>query len=491
MFPSISGARRMRVLAVGCAIALCAAAVTVPMLARAQAPQPGEPPPTAGVQVQTVCFTVFNGTDTTPTTLYGKRYTNGAQTSQTPAIVLVHGIASSTANWDFRPDWSVARMLAARGFVVISYDRPGFARSPYAGDPATLHTPNQRADLHQLVLQVRHGTYSVASSDSCAPSVPKSQTALASPRAVIAGHSQGGSVVQGYPGLYHDVSAMIQADIGGPMITAPPSPIPSPAPTPTPVPDPVPPAPPGYSNFFNGRQACENFNIYWRGAVQDVVDVACDPTQFIVSPVAPTPADAPAAADLIRQTGNSIPILLTWGDHDVIAPIYNDELHYQFWLQNCGCDVSRMYLPETGHLFMAHTSLPLWIQWVTTWLTERGLPPTTAAGTSAGGAPSMAAAAPGPSSPPAPPSGATLAARAGSHTGRAARKACVVPHLKGLTLRAATAKLGAAGCDLGRRHTARVTGRRAGRVIAQSPRAHVRKRFGAKVTVTIARRARA
>ena len=397
--------------------------------------------------------------------------------------MLVHGIASSTANWDFTPDWSVARMLAARGYVVISYDRPGFARSRYAGDPATLHTPNQRADLHQLVLQVRHGTYSVAKSDSCAPTTPKSQTRLASPRTVIAGHSQGGSVVQGYPGLYHDVAAMIQADIGGPMIEAPPSPIPSPTPTPTPVPDPVPPAPPGYSNFFNGRQACENFNIYWRGAVQHVVDVACDPTQFIVSPVAPTPPGSPASADLIRQTG-PIPILLTWGDHDSIAPVYNDELHYQFWLQNCGCDVSRMYLPETGHLFMAHTSLPLWTQWVTTWLTARGLPPTPAAGGPVKAGPPLSdAAAPGPSAPPPPRADRAAAGRS--------PRACVVPHLKGLTLRAATAKLAAAGCDLGRRRTVRAAGRRLGRVIAQRPAAHKRKRAGTKVRVTVTRRTQA
>lgn len=482
MFRRVRSGRRVRPLVLAGPLAALITAALVPAIAGAQ----------EAVRVETVCFTVFNGTDTTPTTLYGKRYTNGAQTSQTPAIVLVHGIASSTANWDFIPSWSVARMLAARGYVVISYDRPGFARSPYVGDPATLHTPNQRADLHQLVMQVRQGTYSVASSDSCAATTPKSQTTYRSPRTVIAGHSQGGSVVQGYPGLFHDVSAMIQADISGPMITAPPSPIPAPPAPPAPVPDPVPPAPPGYSNFFNGRQACENFNIYWRGAVQDVVDVACDPTQFIVSPVAPTPAGSPAAADLIRQTGNSIPILLTWGDHDGIAPVYNDELQYEFWVENCGCDVSRMYLPETGHLFMAHTSLPLWIQWVTTWLTERGLPPTPTVTTPvASGPPPAQAAAPGPSAPPAPPSQAAITARTTTTVGarKVRRRACVVPRLKGLTLRAATARLGASGCDLGRRRTVRTSRRRAGRVVAQSPHARVRRPAGTKVRVSVAARA--
>ena len=39
--------------------------------------------------------------------LYGQRFTDGPTNALTPAIVLVHGIASSTENWDFSPTWSV------------------------------------------------------------------------------------------------------------------------------------------------------------------------------------------------------------------------------------------------------------------------------------------------------------------------------------------------------------------------------------------------
>ena len=84
-----------------------------------------------GLSIQTVCFSVHNTGDPQPSTLYGLRYTYGHPTDSTPAIVLVHGIASSTANWDFTPSWSVARSLAQSGFVVISYDRLGFANSHY------------------------------------------------------------------------------------------------------------------------------------------------------------------------------------------------------------------------------------------------------------------------------------------------------------------------------------------------------------------------
>src|SRR4051794_32636496 len=80
------------------------------------------------LQVATVCLPVRDPLGL-PRTLYGKRYTTPAARSSTPAIVLVHGIASSTANWDFSPTWSTARALATAGYVVYSYDRLGYAGS--------------------------------------------------------------------------------------------------------------------------------------------------------------------------------------------------------------------------------------------------------------------------------------------------------------------------------------------------------------------------
>jgi hypothetical protein len=73
------------------------------------------------VRVATVCFRVTNPAGG-QSTLYGLRYTDnpGRVDPATPAIVLVHGIASSTENWDFSRTWSVARALAAAGYVVYS-----------------------------------------------------------------------------------------------------------------------------------------------------------------------------------------------------------------------------------------------------------------------------------------------------------------------------------------------------------------------------------
>ena len=68
--------------------------------------------------------------------------------------MLVHGIASSTENWDFSPTWSVARALASAGYVVYSYDRLGYAKSSYYSQPGggyTLTTQAHRAMLHDVV----------------------------------------------------------------------------------------------------------------------------------------------------------------------------------------------------------------------------------------------------------------------------------------------------------------------------------------------------
>src|SRR5260370_9401218 len=151
-------------------------------------------------RVQPVCFTVHNTGDPLPSTLYGLRYTYGHPTNSTPAIVLVHGIASSTANWDFTPSWSVARQLARAGFVVISYDRLGFAKSHYdrsKGGNLLLIT-NQRDMLHQLVGEVKSGNYTIAHMDDC--STPTFPANLANPTVVIIGHSAGAAIVQGNPG---------------------------------------------------------------------------------------------------------------------------------------------------------------------------------------------------------------------------------------------------------------------------------------------------
>src|SRR4051794_17398114 len=165
--------------------------------------------------VTSVCFNVTNPRGT-PSVLYGKRYTDGAASARTPAIVLVHGIASSTDNWDFTPTWSTARALAKAGYVVYSYDRLGYAKSPYfdvPGDGYTLTTREHRRMLHEVVDAVKTGGYSTTAGADC--SGARQPGGMSNRTVVIVGHSAGGWIVAGYPGTFHDVAAMIQTDITG------------------------------------------------------------------------------------------------------------------------------------------------------------------------------------------------------------------------------------------------------------------------------------
>jgi pimeloyl-ACP methyl ester carboxylesterase len=323
------------------------------------------------LRVDTVCFRVHNGSDTQASTLFGQRYRVGRTTSRTPAIVLVHGVASSTANWDFLPGLSVARSLARRGYVVISYDRLGFARSPYhgAGGGKSITSPNQQAMLHEVVRAIRRGTYALGRGSSCART--RAARPQRSRRVVIIGHSAGGGIVEGYPGTYHDVAAMVQADWSsfGPLSGAP-------APS-------VPPevgqqlaAGKDYIAFFANRQECESFNQYAPGAVARAVRVACDPRAFVATPAGEFlgfPALTMHNLAAIKQTGRT-PVLLTWGDHDYIFPPDSAAAEIKYWVDNCaGCDVTATFLPRTGHLFMVHRSLSDWVRDVTGWLRSRGV----------------------------------------------------------------------------------------------------------------------
>lgn len=215
------------------------------------------------MKAETVCFTVTNPSGT-PSTLFGQRYTDGPTSPLTPAIVLVHGIASSTENWDFSTTWSVARALASAGYVVISYDRLGYAKSSYFDQPGggfTLTTSEHRMELHQIVGEVKSGDYATTSGSDC--SGPQQPSTIQNRLVVIIGHSAGGWIVAGYPGEYHDVAAMIQTDISGSVSPGGPPLGSSSGGGFTPDPN-----HPDYFEFFQTTQDCENFNVYPPGAVQ-------------------------------------------------------------------------------------------------------------------------------------------------------------------------------------------------------------------------------
>ena len=324
------------------------------------------------LRIGTVCFPVTDPLGL-PRTLYGKRYALPTASPATPAVVLVHGIASSTANWDFTPTWSTARALASAGYVVYSYDRLGYARSGYFDMPGggeTLTTREHRRMLHQVVEDVKSGSYATSATDDCAAATPGGAQ---SRTVAIMGHSAGGWIVAGYPGTYHDVAAMIQTSIfattdgaaassdqssqGGGF---------------DPNPD-----HPDYFDFFHQRSECEAFNTYPPGVVQSVVDIACTPP-FIPSPYGEiTDLGAKLAENdaAIAQIGPGTPVLIAAGDHDTTAPPEKERADLDYYKAHCGCDVSLYTIPSSGHLYQVHASLPRVVDEVVGWLKSRGLPP--------------------------------------------------------------------------------------------------------------------
>ena len=308
--------------------------------------------------------------------LYGQRFTDGPTSPTAPAIVLVHGIASSTENWDFTPTWSVARALASAGYVVFSYDRLGYAKSSYYGQPAgglTLTTSAHRAMLHDVVSDVKTGGYGITATGNCSEATTAGNTK--NPTVVVIGHSAGGWVVAGYPGEYHDVGAMIQTDISGSAGGSSSSPLGGSSSGGSFTPDP---SHPDYFEFFQTTQNCLDFNTYTPGVVEYVAKIACTPP-YLDSPygeIADLGAMYAQNDAYIAMIGPSIPVLLTSGENDTTDPPASADADYNYYKAHCGCQVTQLLLPNTAHLFMVHKSLPTWVDQVVNWLTARGLPGT-------------------------------------------------------------------------------------------------------------------
>jgi pimeloyl-ACP methyl ester carboxylesterase len=332
------------------------------------------------MKVENVCFSATPPGDSAPSQLFGQRFTDGQVTSSTPVIVLVHGIASSAENWDFSPTWSVARAFASMGYVVISYDRLGYRRSTYSGSGYSLTTHTQRDVLHQMIGELKTGDYATTAAGDC--NGAKAKSTLKSPTAVIVGHSAGGWIVAGYPGEYHDVAAMIQTDITGSSSQGDGSEPKSQGGGFTPDPN-----KPDYFQFFQTTQNCLDFNVYAPGQVKYAVDIACKPP-FLDSPygeIADLGAMYAENDASIKQIGPGTPVLLTSGDHDSTAPPSAARADFQYYKDNCGCDVSQWIVPNTAHLFMVHTSLEPWLAYVQNWLAGHGIAPARAAGGGSGG----------------------------------------------------------------------------------------------------------
>ena len=323
------------------------------------------------VQTDEACFTVHHEGDPEPHPVYGVRYYRHEPGPRTRVITLVHGTSVTHGFWDVHRDFSVARRLAAAGYLVIAYDRLGYGKSPYPrprGAGYTLTISSHRSMLHEIVGQVKAGSYTFGTESGC-PAPPGPAVGLASASVVIIGHSAGGGVVSGYPGRYHDVDALVQAGFNNQGFS------PEAALYFTRVFTPQAAAGDDYWALAPTDADCEQAVLYPPGIVRSLFPGFCRPPSFGKAPAGELPGAGRMYVEnrsAIEQVGPGLPILLAWVDHDFFFP---DAGETAYWKAHCGCDVESWTQRDSGHAFVGHRSMPTFTTEVVRWLTSKGLGP--------------------------------------------------------------------------------------------------------------------
>ena len=266
----------------------------------------------------------------------------------------------------------MARGSAAAGYVVYSYDRLGYAKSSYFSQPdggTTLTTAAHQAELHQIVGEVQTGAFTTTTGSGC--SAPQRPNRIRNRRVVIIGHSAGGWIVAGYPGHYHDVAAMIQADIR--LLRQPPS-----------GPRARRPAvgsrrirPSRLLRVLPDPQNCQDFNTYPPGGrVRGEHRLHAAVPRLAVRRDHRPRSHVPAERRLHLDDRALGPGAAHLGAEDTTDPPVDADADYAYYKQHCGCDVTQLLLANTAHLFMVHQSLPIWLNDVVSWLASRRFRPT-------------------------------------------------------------------------------------------------------------------
>jgi hypothetical protein len=133
-----------------------------------------------------------------------------------------------------------------------------------------------------------------------------------------------------------------------------------------------------YPQCFDTQQQCLDFNIYAPGTVQSVVNIACNPNNFVRTPAGEFsgfPALQQANNTFIPQMGRT-PVLLGYADHDAAFPPDAANADENYWRTTCvGCDIARLEQTNSGHLFPAHRVMPSWVNGVVSWLRSKGIRP--------------------------------------------------------------------------------------------------------------------
>lgn len=327
----------------------------------------------APVRTDGVCFTVRNEGDPMASPVYGVRYSRSEPGPHTPALILVHGNSVTHGFWDLRPDFSVARRFAEAGYLVFAYDRLGYGQSPYRrprGAGYTLTLSAQRAMLHQIVGQVKAGSYRLAPEAGCATARgPAAEVSAA--RVVIIGHSAGGAIVSGYPGTYRDVAAAVPT--GWNNRGLPPEAVAYIAATL------VPEYAKGsdYASLFPTEEGCRSTLVHEPGVAASLLPEFCR-NGFVPAPAGEVAGISKTVAEnlaSITRVGPGLPVLLAYEDRDFFFPQDRNAAETRYWMQHCGCEVESWTQPDSGHALVAHRSMRDFTTEVVRWLRAKGLGP--------------------------------------------------------------------------------------------------------------------
>jgi pimeloyl-ACP methyl ester carboxylesterase len=335
-----------------------------------------------GIQRSTVCFSVKNGTDVNSSAVTGTLFHRGRYTAASKVILLNHGTASNRGWWDggAAGDASpqTARLLASAGYVVITYDRLGFGESVYAGDPRTLTQFNSVLMMHQVITQIRTGTFTrtrVSEDHRPAAACPTgTQARFGMATVIIGGHSSGGVQVMNYATRYHDIAAVIVFNSAGPPT--------SPAGNDlfSRVVNPQVAAGLPYVYFFgpdpSGISAdCLALVFYEPGADAEVYNTNCANQNRGLTPVGDitTGIRSGTLARIGQHLMGSTPLLLLISDHDAFVNVSAQDQQVSFFRQNA--DATTLIQPNAGHASMFHRTAPQAVAGIVDWLASKGLAP--------------------------------------------------------------------------------------------------------------------
>ena len=339
---------------------------------------------TSDVQARTVCFVAHNGDDPVAVDVTGTIFTPRHYSASTPVVLGVHGFGGDRTvfdGWFFGPTraGSFARLLAASGYVVVTYDQIGFGQSPYvrpAGSGFSITMDNELGALHEVVTQVRAGAFRVDATGAC----PGGAGAPFGFRhVVLLGHSAGGLLTDTYAGRYHDIDALISVantfvadddlteDVLNPWL------IPQ-LQAGNDYPTFMPPNPSGLVST-----QCLEFFFYRPAGHSPLLDAACAnrrlesvPGGNLISVGDITTEEQAGVASV-----GHIPVLMVFADRDRIfvgpklASAKRPDTVTPFiayWRTHCGCTVTVHTQPNTGHYLFLQGTMPSTADFVEDWL---------------------------------------------------------------------------------------------------------------------------